>query len=339
MKYYTARWWQKLGNSDVQCELCPHKCVIPEGKTGLCFLRMNIQGELKQLGYNRPTAVAIDPIEKKPLYHFLPGSQSFSLGNAGCNLKCSFCQNHDISFAKANTRMSRDLSVEQAVEFALKYGCETISYTYNEPTIWAEYAIDISKLAITKGIRSVAVSNGYISDSAFHDFYSHIHGVNVDLKAFTEEFYVKQSRAHLEPVLNTLKKLKNETEVLFEITTLLIPTLNDSEDEISREVGWILENLGADIPLHFSAFHPDNQLRDLPRTPEDTLRQAREIAMNAGLHYVYTGNIADDEGSTTFCPGCKKPVIRRNWLEMKSVDIDKDGKCKHCETNIAGIFK
>ena len=338
MELKTARWWHKLEGTDVQCELCPHNCVIKEGKVGICFLRMNVKGELKQLGYNHPTAVAIDPIEKKPLYHFLPGSQSFSLGNVGCNLKCSFCQNHDISFAKANTKMSRELTVEQAVELAQKYDCQTIAYTYNEPTIWAEYAIDISKAALTKEIRSVAVSNGYISDVAFHDFYSNIHGVNVDLKAFTDEFYATQSKARLAPVLNTLKRIKNETDVMLEITSLLIPTLNDSVEEIKREVGWILENLGADVPLHFSAFHPDNKLLDLPRTPEETILRSREIAMNAGLHYVYTGNIINPDGSTTFCPSCKKPVIKRNWLEMKNIDVDKDGKCKHCGTKIAGVF-
>ena len=234
--------------------------------------------------------------------------------------------------------MSRELTVEQAIELAQKYDCQTIAYTYNEPTIWAEYAIDISKAALTKEIRSVAVSNGYISDVAFHDFYSNIHGVNVDLKAFTDEFYATQSKARLAPVLNTLKRINNETDVMLEITTLLIPTLNDSVEEIKREVGWILENLGADVPLHFSAFHPDNKLLDLPRTPEETILRSREIAMNAGLHYVYTGNIINPDGSTTFCPSCKKPVIKRNWLEMKNIDVDKDGKCKHCGTKITGVF-
>ena len=293
-------------------------------------------GACCSLGYGRPAALQMDPVEKKPLNHFFPGSKILSLGTAGCNMGCFFCQNWDISKAKADQVNSASLGPEQVVELARQRGAPSIAFTYNEPTIWGEYVIDIAKVAHQQGLNTVMVSNGYITREAFFDVYQHIDAANIDLKSFTENFYSRITLTHLQPVLDTLKWLRHETEVWFEITNLIIPTLNDGDDEFRRLCDWVLQNLGDDVPLHFTAFHPDFKLRDKPPTPPETLHRARALAFEMGLKFVYEGNIWSD-GGNTICPGCKRAILRRSWHAILSNDL-RDGRCKHCGTKIPGVF-
>ncbi len=332
-----AKWWKTLENGKILCTLCPRFCTIGEGQYGFCYVRQNHNGKLVSIAYGKPTGFGIDPVEKKPLNHFLPGSTILSFGTAGCNLGCKFCQNWSISKAHLDDINSLNASPEDVVKLALKYKTPSIAFTYNEPTIFGEYVIDISILAHQYGIKTVMVTDGYITDEARRDIYKYIDGANVDLKAFTERFYHKLTFSHLEPVLDTLKWLKHETSVWFEITTLLIPDENDSEEEINVMCEWILENLGDDVPLHFTAFHPDFKLRDKPPTPPSTLRRARKIALHKGLIFVYVGNVFDREGQTTYCPNCNLRLIERDWHSVL-VNRLKDGKCPNCNTKIPGIF-
>jgi pyruvate formate lyase activating enzyme len=278
----------------------------------------------------------IDPIEKKPLNHFFPNTRVFSMGTAGCNMGCFFCQNWDISKAKADHVRSVDLGPEAVVTTAMSYGTPHLAFTYNEPTIWGEYVIDIARVAHEYGLNTVMVSNGYITREAFFDIYRHIDAANIDLKAFTEKFYSKITLTHLQPVLDTLRWLRHETNVWFEITNLIIPTLNDEDAEFRQLCDWVLENLGDDVPLHFTAFHPDFKLQDKPPTPPETLHRARAVAMQMGLKYVYEGNIFSD-GANTICPGCKRAIVRRSWHSILANELDA-GKCSHCGTAIAGVF-
>jgi len=333
---HEAQWWEPMPDGRLHCYLCPRHCHIGEGQNGFCFIRKNVGGQLVQLAYGRPAALAIDPIEKKPLNHFFPGSTILSMGTAGCNMGCFFCQNWDISKAKADQVRSRDLSPQQVVELALDHGSPSVAFTYNEPTIWAEYAIDIAREAHNAGLNTVMVSNGYITREAFFDVYRHLDAANIDLKGFTEGFYSKITLTHLEPVLETLRLLRHETEVWFEVTNLIIPTLNDDRDELKRLCEWFLTNLGDDVPLHFTAFHPDFKLQDKPPTPKRTLDEARTIAIDMGLKYVYQGNVVTDSGDT-ICPGCRRRIIRRSWHAVKLLDV-VSGKCRHCGTVIAGVF-
>ena len=312
---HLARWWEPEPADKVHCYLCPRHCHIGPGQAGFCFIRANEGGKLYSLGYAHPAALQIDPIGKKPLNHFLPGTKVFSMGTAGCNMGCFFCQNWDISKSRSDQVHSTYMPPEDVVQLAIHHGCPSIAFTYNEPTIWGEYVIDICQAAKEYGIKTVMVSNGYITYDAFHDIYDHIDAANIDLKAFTENFYGRTTLTHLQPVLDTLKWLKNETNVWFEITNLLIPTLNDAPAETRALSEWILENLGPDVPLHFTAFHPDFKLRDKPRTPAETLHGARAIAREVGLHYVYEGNIRSD-GAHTSCPSCKSLLIRRSWHDV-----------------------
>jgi pyruvate formate lyase activating enzyme len=295
---------------------------------------VNEGGKLYSLGYASPAALQIDPIEKKPLNHFLPGTRVFSLGTAGCNMGCFFCQNWDISKSKSDQVRSTHVSPEDVVSLAIRYGCPSIAFTYNEPTIWGEYAIDICVAAREAGIRTVMVTNGYVTREAFHDIYDHVDAANVDLKAFTEEFYGRITLTHLQPVLDMLTWLKQETEVWFEITNLLIPALNDDPGEIRKLSDWILEHLGPDIPLHFTAFHPDFKLQDKPRTPPETLHAARQVALDAGIHYVYEGNI-HSESAHTYCPNCADVLIRRSWHEVLKNSL-RDGACPSCGCVVPG---
>ncbi len=328
---HVARWWEMQDDGRILCTLCPRECRIGEGKIGFCFIRQNIGGTLYSLGYGQPVAIHIDPVEKKPLNHFLPGTTILSMGTAGCNLGCKFCQNWDISKAKADQFHSINLTPEAIVQAALEHGTPSIAYTYNEPTIWGEYVIDIARVGHEHGVRSVMVTNGYVTDEAFHDIYDHI-------DAFTEEFYKKITIAHLEPVLNILKRLKHETNVWFEITTLLIPGANDVDEEIKQLCGWILENLSDRVPLHFTAFHPDFKMTDRPRTPASTLTKARNIGLEMGLKFVYVGNVHDTEGQTTYCPACKTALIRRDWHSVLADRVVK-GKCFKCGEAIAGVWE
>jgi pyruvate formate lyase activating enzyme len=331
---HEARWWEPEVGGRVHCYLCPRHCHIGEGQAGFCYIRANESGKLYSLGYAHPAAMQIDPIEKKPLNHFMPGTKIFSMGTAGCNMGCFFCQNWDISKSRSDQVNSRYVPPEDVVILAIRNGCPSIAFTYNEPTIWGEYAIDICHAAKEFGLNTVMVSNGYVTYEAFHDIYDHVDAANIDLKAFTENFYGKITLTHLQPVLDVLKWLKNETNVWFEITNLIIPTLNDASGEFRELADWILENLGPDVPLHFTAFHPDFKLQDKPPTPPETLHAARKIALDAGLHYVYEGNIYSD-GAHTSCPACGTLLIERSWHNVKK-NLLKDGHCPKCALAIPG---
>ena len=334
---HEARWWEPEEKGRVHCYLCPRHCHIGDGQVGFCFIRANRGGRLYNLGYGRPAAVQVDPIEKKPLNHFLPGTKIFSLGTAGCNMGCFFCQNWEISKAKSDQVRSSTLDPARVVEMARKENCGSIAFTYNEPTIWGEYVIDIAREARRQGLNTVMVTNGYVTREAFFDIYDHIDAANVDLKAFTEDFYSRVTLTHLDPVLEVLKWLRRETNVWFELTTLLIPGLNDGDAEIRKLAEWILHNLGEDVPLHFTAFHPDFKLRDRQSTPPETLHRARALALEAGLQYVYEGNIFTEAGNT-YCPNCGTILIERSWHSVLADRLD-EGRCPRCGTAIAGRWE
>ena len=330
-----ANWWENTQEGKIKCTLCPRYCLIGEGQAGFCYIRQNIEGKLYSAGYGRPTGFAIDPIEKKPLNHFYPGTGILSFGTAGCNLGCKFCQNWSMSKARLAEVNALHASPEEVVALALKHKVPSIAYTYNDPVIFGEYVIDISRLAREEGIHSVMVTNGYITREAREEVYRYIDAANVDLKAFSEDFYYHLTGSHLNDVLDTLKWLVHETEVWVEITTLLIPGENDSDDEIKRLSNWIVKELGENIPLHFTAFHPDFKMKDYPPTPPSTLRKAREIALREGIKFCYVGNIHDPEGQTTYCPTCKIILIERDWHSVFRNRI-KNGCCPKCGTEIPG---
>jgi pyruvate formate lyase activating enzyme len=332
-----ARWWHREGDRLV-CDLCPRECRLAEGQRGFCFVRQNLGGEMVLTTYGRSTGFCIDPIEKKPLNHFLPGTPVLSFGTAGCNLGCKFCQNWDISKSREIEILSAEAGPATIVEAAKALGCRSIAFTYNDPVIWAECAIDTAKIARAEGIKTVAVTAGYISAAARPEFFEPIDAANVDLKAFTEEFYRSQTVSHLQPVLDTLEWLKNESSVWFEITNLMIPGENDSHDETARLCDWIAEHLGPDVPLHFTAFHPDFKMRDKEHTPLGTLIGAREIALARGLNHVYLGNVLDGDRQSTVCPGCVTVVIERVHYEIGAYRI-RDGACANCGTTIPGVFE
>ncbi len=333
-----AKWWEYDQKGKILCTLCPRYCHIGEGQVGFCFIRKNIGGKLYSTGYGKSTGFAIDPVEKKPLNHFLPGTSILSFGTAGCNLGCRFCQNWNISKARLDDKRSLDTTPSEVVSLALSYNCPSIAFTYNDPTIWGEYVVDISRIAKERGLKSVMVTAGYITEEAREDVYQYIDAANVDLKAFTEEFYHKLTFSHLDPILDTLKWLRHETDVWFEITNLMIPGENDDVDETKRMCGWILDNLGDDVPLHFTAFHPDFKMMDKPPTPARTLTRARQLAISMGLQYVYVGNIHDRDGQSTYCHGCGEVLIRRDWHTVL-LDIVDDGKCPRCSYQIPGSFR
>lgn len=337
MEKVLAKWWEPTDNNKILCTLCPRYCKIGDGQPGFCYIRQNHGGKLYTIGYGKPTGFAVDPVEKKPLNHFLPGTTILSFGTAGCNLGCKFCQNWSISKAKLDDENSLDVSPEGVVALAKSYGTPSIAFTYNDPTIFGEYVIDISKIAREEGIKSVMVTAGYIDKEARKDIYKYIDAANVDLKGFTDRFYWKNTYSHLDDVLDTLIWLKKETDVWFEITTLLIPDENDSAEEIKQESDWILKNLGDSIPLHFTAFHPDFKMRDKERTPERTLIRARKIAMNLGIKYCYVGNVHNTEGQATYCPNCNEKLIKRDWHSVISNKI-VNGCCNSCGEKIAGVF-
>jgi pyruvate formate lyase activating enzyme len=331
---HEARWWEPEAGNKAHCYLCPRHCHIGDGQAGFCFIRANRGGNLYSLGYAHPAALQVDPIEKKPLNHFLPGTRVFSVGTAGCNMGCFFCQNWDISKSRSDQVRSSYVPPEDVALLAIRNGCPSIAFTYNEPTIWGEYVIDICHAAKDYGLKTVMVSNGYITREAFHDIYDHIDAANIDLKAFTENFYGRVTLTHLQPVLETLRWLKNETNVWFEITNLIIPTLNDASGETRQLAEWVLDHLGRDVPLHFTAFHPDFKLRDKPATSPETIHAARAAALEVGLHYVYEGNIYSD-GASTSCPSCKTLLIRRSWHNVRQ-NLLKDGSCPSCGLSIPG---
>ncbi|HEU5293422.1 MAG TPA: AmmeMemoRadiSam system radical SAM enzyme [Burkholderiaceae bacterium] len=335
---HPARWWHRLDDGRIQCDLCPRDCRLHDGQRGMCFVRQRVGDAMVLTTYGRSSGFCIDPIEKKPLNHFYPGSSVFSFGTAGCNLACKFCQNWDISKSREMDRLLDAASPERIAQVAQHTGCASVAFTYNDPVIFAEYALDAADACHALGVHTVAVTAGYIHAEPRREFYAKMDAANVDLKGFTEDFYFRQTGAHLAPVLDTLQYLRHETDCWFEITTLLIPGHNDSNSEIDAMTRWVADHLGLDVPLHFTAFHPDYKMMDVARTPKATLRRAREIALANGLHHVYTGNVHDTEGGTTYCPGCARPLIERDWHQISRNDLRADGRCPHCTTPIAGRF-
>ena len=335
---YVGRYWHMLDDGRLQCDLCPRDCKLHEGQRGACFVRARRGNQLILTTYGRSSGFCIDPIEKKPLNHFYPGSSVLSFGTAGCNLACKFCQNWDISKSRDMDRLMDQASPDAIAASALQHGCKSVAFTYNDPVIFAEYAMDVADACHARGLQAVAVTAGYMHDQPRRDFYARMDAANVDLKAFTDDFYFKLTGSHLQPVLDTLIYLKHETRVWFEITTLLIPGHNDSTEEITALSRWVMRELGPEVPLHFSAFHPDHKMQDVPATPPATLVRARNIARQEGLHYVYTGNVHNEEGDTTFCPGCRAPLIVRDWYQIKHYWLTESGHCPQCDTPVAGRF-
>ncbi|HEX8952539.1 MAG TPA: AmmeMemoRadiSam system radical SAM enzyme, partial [Polyangia bacterium] len=313
---YPARWWQKEPDGKLLCTLCPRYCRLGDGQAGFCFIRKNEGGELVSLGYGRTTGFASDPIEKKPLNHFLPGTSILSFGTAGCNLGCKFCQNWDMSKAREMDRLMDQASPELIAETAVDLGCRSVAYTYNDPVIFAEYAIDTALACRERGVYSVAVTAGYVNPEARRDMFAVMDAANVDLKGFTDDFYAKITGARLRPVLDTLTYLVHETDVWVEITTLLIPGYNDSDEELHEMGRWVRSELGPDVPHHVTAFHPDWRMRDVPPTPAATLRRGREILLEEGLHHVYTGNVPNRAGEVTYCSSCQAKLIERDQYDI-----------------------
>jgi pyruvate formate lyase activating enzyme len=335
---FPARFWHQLADGRIQCDLCPRFCKLHEGQRGLCFVRARRDGRMVLTTYGRSSGFCIDPIEKKPLNHFLPGTPVLSFGTAGCNLTCRFCQNWDISKAGEFDRLTDEASPKAIADAAVHSGSRSVAFTYNDPVVFAEYAIDVADACRARDVKTVAVSAGYMCDAPRREFYRHIDAANIDLKGFTEGFYKKLCTGSLGAVLDTLTYLKLETSVWLEITTLLIPGENDSPAEVEALSGWFFEHLGPDVPLHFTAFHPDWKMLDRPATPSATLIEAREIARSVGLRHVYTGNVHDEAGQSTYCHACGSRVIGRDWYEITSWNLTADGRCKNCGTVCAGVF-
>ncbi len=334
-----TKYWHVIDDGRVQCDLCPRECKLHEGQQGLCFVRENQNNEIVLTTYGRSSGFCIDPIEKKPLNHFLPGTPVFSFGTAGCNLACKFCQNWDISKSREMDTLADAASPEKIAHVAAEYGCRSVAFTYNDPVIFHEYAIDVAKACREKDIMTVAVTAGYVNPEPRAEFYQWMDAANVDLKAFTERFYHKITGSHLEPVLETLKYIKHETDCWLETTTLLIPGENDSDSELTEMCEWVVENLGPDMPMHFSAFHPDFKMKNVPSTPISTLERAREIAMKAGVRYAYVGNVHDPAADSTWCHNCGARLIERDWYVLGEWNLDEKGCCKNCGTPVAGVFE
>lgn len=335
---YPARYWHRLDDGRVQCDLCPRECRLRDGQRGFCFVRQRVGDGLVLTTYGRSSGFCIDPIEKKPLNHFYPGTSVLSFGTAGCNLGCKFCQNHEISTATQMEALADSASPSDLVTAARAWHCDSLAFTYNDPVIFAEYAIDVADAARAAGVKAVAVTAGYIQPEARREFYAHFDAANVDLKGFTDSFYRKVTGGRLAAVLDTLVYLRAETDVWFEITTLLIPGFNDDSEELKAQSQWIVRELGPDTPLHFSAFHPDHRMMDTPHTPPATLTRAREIAMGEGLRYVYTGNVHDRAGDTTCCAGCGAQLIVRDCYRILSYRLTEDGRCPTCGYAVPGRY-
>ena len=335
---HPARWWHAIEDGRIQCDLCPRDCRLHEGQRGLCFVRQRRGDAMVLTTYGRSSGFCIDPIEKKPLNHFYPGSSVLSFGTAGCNLACKFCQNWDISKSREMDRLMDQASPESIARAALERGSASVAFTYNDPVIFAEYAMDTADACRAVGVKTVAVTAGYIHDAPRREFFERMDAANVDLKAFTDDFYFKLTGARLAPVLDTLQYIAHETDCWLELTTLLIPGHNDSESELRAMTRWVADHLGLDVPLHFTAFHPDYRMAEVAPTPASTLRLARRVAMENGLRHVYTGNVHDREGGTTVCTGCGAPLIVRDWHAILDYALTDDGACRHCATPVAGRF-
>jgi pyruvate formate lyase activating enzyme len=333
-----TKYWHRLDDGRIQCDVCPRACKLREGQQGLCFVRAREGDEIVLTTYGRSSGFCVDPIEKKPLNHFLPGTSVLSFGTAGCNLSCRFCQNWDISKSRELDTLADAASPETIAAAAASLGCSSVAFTYNDPVIFMDYAIDVADACRKRGIKAVAVTAGYMCAEPRVEFYEHMDAANVDLKGFTERFYADVCAAHLAPVLETLTYLKHETEVWFEITNLLIPGLNDSDEEIDAMTSWVVEALGPDVPMHFTAFHPDYKLLDRPPTPGATLSRARRIALANGVRYPYTGNVHDREGGSTYCGSCDEVVIERDWYRLGAYQLTEDGDCEACGCRVPGVF-
>ena len=337
----SGRYWHQISDGRLQCDLCPRYCKLREGQRGLCFVRARANDEIVLTTYGRSSGFCVDPIEKKPLNHFLPGTPVLSFGTAGCNLACKFCQNWDISKSREFDRLQDSASPRAIADAAENTGSLSVAYTYNDPVIFLEYAVDVAEACREQGIKNVAVTAGYVSEEPREEFFRHMDAANVDLKAFTDRFYWKVCGGRLDPVLETIKYLKHETDVWIELTTLLIPGENDAEAEIDEMTQWIMEHLGADVPLHFTAFHPDWKMLDKASTAPQTLTRSRDIATKNGLHYVYTGNVHDFKGGSTWCHNCGEMLIGRDWYELSTWNLavdDQQGSCSNCGASVAGVF-
>jgi len=338
-----ARYWHTLDDGRVQCDVCPRFCKMREGQRGLCFVRGVAGGKVVLTTYGRSSGFCVDPIEKKPLNHFLPGTPVLSFGTAGCNLTCKFCQNWDISKSREFDKLQAQATPEAIAEAAVKTGCKSVAVTYNDPVIFLEYAVDVAEACHARGIKMVAVTAGYITPEPRAELFRHMDAANVDLKGFTESFYKNLCTGSLAPVLDTLKYLKHETDVWFEITTLLIPGENDAEAEIEELTNWVMDNLGPDVPLHFTAFHPDWKMTDKPNTPLETVVRARKIAIRNGIRHAYTGNVHDPEGDATYCHNCGEVMIGRDWYELNTWAVETGGNytgnCAGCGTPVPGVFE
>ncbi len=333
-----TKYWHRLDDGRVQCDLCPRFCKLHEGQRGFCFVRARQNDQIVLTTYGRSSGYCIDPIEKKPLYHFLPGSPVLSFGTAGCNLGCKFCQNWDISKSREIDTLADQAQPETIAKAAEALGCRSVAFTYNDPVIFHEYAIDVADACRERSIKAVAVTAGEVCPEPRAEFYRHMDAANIDLKAFSDEFYKNVCASRLDPVLDTLVYLKHQTNVWIEITTLLIPGLNDSSTELEKLTSWVVDKLGENVPLHFSAFHPDFRMLDLPPTPPETLRRARDIAIKNGVCYAYVGNVHDPACDSTYCHDCGQLLIGRDWYQLTNWNL-VDQKCSKCQTRLPGRFE
>ena len=334
-----ARHWHRLPDGQLQCDVCPRHCRLSEGQRGLCFVRAREGDGVVLTSYGRSSGFCIDPIEKKPLNHFLPGTPVLSFGTAGCNLSCRFCQNWDISKSRELDTLADAAAPEQIAAAAAALDCRSVAFTYNDPVIFLEYAIDTARACRARGIHPVAVTAGYVDPGPRAELFAEMDAANVDLKAFSDAFYRKICVGSLAPVLETLEYLRRDTQVWLEVTTLLIPGENDSDAELHAASAWFAEKLGPEVPWHFTAFHPDYRMLDKPRTPAATLSRARAIARSYGLRYVYTGNVHDEDGGSTACHACGERLIGRDWYVLTAWNLDAKGCCQRCGTRCAGVFE
>jgi len=335
----STKYWHQLDDGRLQCDLCPRHCHLKEGQRGLCYVRQRLDDEVKLVSYGRSSGFCVDPIEKKPLNHFYPGSAVLSFGTAGCNLACKFCQNWDMSKSREMDTLADSASPQQLAQTAKQMDCHSIAYTYNDPVIFLEYAVDVAKACQQQNIKNVAVTAGYIDPEPRVDFFQVMDAANVDLKAFTDDFYYKICGGHLAPVLETIEYIKRETDCWLELTTLLIPGENDSTRELNEMTSWVVDKLGPDVPMHFTAFHPDWKMQDITPTPLSTLTRARKIAIENGVHYAYTGNVHDSNGSSTWCHSCGELLIEREWYALGHWGLNEQGSCEHCGEKLPGHFE
>ncbi len=335
----TTRYWHAIDDGRLQCDVCPRHCRLKEGQRGLCYVRQRLNDEVKLVSYGRSSGFCVDPIEKKPLNHFYPGSAVLSFGTAGCNLACKFCQNWDMSKSREMDTLADRATPGQLTKVAEEMSCRSIAFTYNDPIVFLEYAIDVAAACRERGIKSVAVTAGYVDPEPRVEFFQAVDAANVDLKAFSDRFYFKVCGGHLAPVLETLEYIKHETDTWLELTTLLIPGENDSEQEIHAMTNWVVEKLGPEVPMHFTAFHPDWKMLDIEPTPAATLTRARKIALGNGVHYAYTGNVHDSAGSSTWCHECGKLLIERDWYQLGHWNMGENANCSDCDARLPGHFE